>query len=27
LKVDPVFVKLRNEKRFQDLLTRAGLRP
>lgn len=27
LKVDPVFAKLRTEKRFQDLLTRAGLRP
>ena len=27
LKVDPVFAKLRADKRFQDLLTRAGLRP
>ncbi|MGH9932272.1 MAG: tetratricopeptide repeat protein, partial [Pyrinomonadaceae bacterium] len=27
LKVDPVFAKLRTDKRFQNLLTRAGLRP
>jgi DNA-binding winged helix-turn-helix (wHTH) protein/TolB-like protein/Tfp pilus assembly protein PilF len=27
LKVDPVFTKLRTDKRFQNLLTRAGLRP
>lgn len=27
LKVDPVFARLRSEKRFQDLLTRARLRP
>jgi len=27
LKVDPVFAKLRPDKRFQDLLTRAGLKP
>ena len=27
LKVDPVFARLRPDKRFQDLLTRAGLRP
>jgi serine/threonine-protein kinase len=27
LKVDPVFAKLRTDKRFQDLLVRARLRP
>ncbi len=27
LKVDPVFTKIRSDKRFQNLLTRAGLRP
>jgi hypothetical protein len=27
LKVDPVFSKLRPDRRFQDLLTRAGLKP
>ncbi len=27
LKVDPVFIKLRSDSRYQNLLTRAGLRP